>query len=90
LPFLGWQVFPYRLRLKRRNVLAFARRFRRLRAAYGAGRCTSAEIKQRLQGWLGHARQGNTLALRRSLLRKPFPRRGSQPLPQETIESAMR
>lgn len=88
LPFLGWHVFPYRLRLKRRNVLAFAQRFRRLRTAYAANRCTSAEIKQRLQGWLGHARQGNTLALRRSLLRKPIPRRGSKALPQEFIRGA--
>ncbi|MFV9504213.1 MAG: reverse transcriptase domain-containing protein [Oscillochloridaceae bacterium umkhey_bin13] len=77
LPFLGWHVFPYRRRLKRRNVLAFACRFRKLRAQYAAGRCTRAELEQRLQGWLGHARQGNTLALRRSLLNKPLPKRGS-------------
>lgn len=76
LPFLGWRVFPYRLRLKRRNLLAFARRFRLMRAGYAAGRCTLADIDTRLQGWLGHARQGNTLALRRSLLNKPLPRRG--------------
>ncbi len=79
LPFLGWHVFPYRLRLKRRNVLAFVRRFRRLRARYAAGRCTLDDIGRRLQGWLGHARQGNTLGLRRSLLRKPLLRRGSRP-----------
>jgi hypothetical protein len=58
-------------------VLAFARRFRRLRAHYIAGRCTLADMSQRLQGWLGHARQGNTLALRRSLLHKPLSRRGA-------------
>jgi len=77
LPFLGWRVFPFRMRLKRRNVLAFAQRFRRMRARYAAGRCSLAEIERRLQGWLGHARQGNTLALRRSLLNKPLPKRGS-------------
>ncbi len=74
LPFLGWHVYPYRRRLKRRNILAFARRFRRMRARYAAGRCTLAEMNQRVQGWLGHACQGNTLALRRSLLRKPIGR----------------
>ncbi len=81
LPFLGWHVYPYRLRLKRRNVLAFARRYRRMRARYAAGRCTLDEIKTRIQGWLGHARQGHTLALRRSLLRKLLPkqRRAVQP-----------
>lgn len=76
-PFLGWQLFPFRRRLKRRNVLAFARRFRRMRADYAAGRCTLADIDQRLKGWLGHARQGNTLGLRRSLLRVPLARRGA-------------
>ncbi|PDW03740.1 reverse transcriptase/maturase family protein [Candidatus Viridilinea mediisalina] len=78
LPFLGWHVFPFRRRLKRRNLLAFARRFRQLCACYAAGRCTRADIDQRLQGWLGHARQGNTLALRRSLFREPLPKRGSR------------
>lgn len=73
LPFLGWRVFPYRRTLKRRNVLAFARRLRRLRTGYAAGECTLADVEHRIQGWIGHARQGNTLALRRSLLRTPFP-----------------
>jgi RNA-directed DNA polymerase len=76
LPFLGWRVYPYRLRLKRRNVLAFAQRYRRLRTRYAAGTCTLDEIDQRLQGWLGHAKQGNTLGLRRSLLRVHLPKRG--------------
>ena len=76
LPFLGWHVFPFRRRLKRRNVLAFARRFRHLRACYAAGRCTLADLDAGIQGWIGHARHGNTLALRRSLLRKMLPKRG--------------
>lgn len=78
IPFLGWRIYPFRRRLKRRNVLAFARRFRRMRADYAAGRCTLDDIDTRIKGWLGHARQGNTLALRRSLLRAPLPRRGAR------------
>lgn len=76
LPFLGWRVYPYRRKLKRRNVLAFACRFRRMRARYAAGRCTLADINAGIQGWIGHVRHGNTLALRRSLLRKLLPKRG--------------
>ena len=76
LPFLGWHVFPFRRRLKRRNVLAFARRFRHLRAEYAAGRCTFDAMGHRLQGWIGHARRGNTVGLRRSLLRVLLPKRG--------------
>ncbi len=78
LPFLGWRVYPFARRLKRRNVIAFTRRFRRIRARYAAGACTLADLDQQIQGWIGHARHGNTLALRRSLLRVPLPRRGAR------------
>lgn len=75
LPFLGWRVYPYRLRLKRRNVIAFARRFRAHRAAYAAGTLRLDDLHARVRGWIAHARQGNTRALRRSLLAKRLPRR---------------
>jgi retron-type reverse transcriptase len=77
LPFLGWRVSPFRRRLKRRNVIAFTRRFRRQRARYAAGRCTLNDLTASIQGWVGHARHGNTAALRRSLLAAPLPRRGA-------------
>lgn len=69
LPFLGWRVYPYRRRLKRRNVIAFTRRFRRLRMRYATGQCTFADLNASVQGWVGHAQHGNTRALRRSLLK---------------------
>lgn len=75
LPFLGWLLFPYRRRLKRRNVIAFTRRFRRLHAHYAAGYSSLDQLHQNLQGWIAHAAHGNTLALRRSLFNKPLPRR---------------
>jgi retron-type reverse transcriptase len=74
LPFLGWIVFPYRRRLKRRNIVAFGRRFRQLRARYAAGECSLDEVRASIQGWIGHAQHGNTRALRRSLLRGPLQR----------------
>jgi hypothetical protein len=74
LPFLGWRVFPYRRRLKRRNVIAFTRRFRQQRSRYAAGTCTAKELNASLQGWIGHARHGNTHALRRSLFAVSIPR----------------
>ena len=76
LPFLGWRVYPYRRRLKRRNVVAFARRFRRLRAAYASGDATMDDLNASIQGWVAHARHGHTQALRRSLLVIPIARRG--------------
>ena len=78
LPFLGWRIAPYRRKLKRRNLLAFARRFRRMRSRYADGRCTLAELDTCIQGWIGHVRHGHTVSLRRSLLNKPLPKRGMQ------------
>jgi hypothetical protein len=77
LPFLGWRIFPYRRRLKRRNVIAFTRRFRALRRRYAAGTCTFADLGASVQGWIAHARHGQTAALRRSLLASPIPCRGA-------------
>jgi hypothetical protein len=77
LPFLGWRIYPERRRLKRRNVIAFTRRFRQQRASYAAGHCTLDDLTASVQGWVGHARHGTTAALRRSLLSAPLPRRGA-------------
>jgi hypothetical protein len=77
LPFLGWQVYPYRLRLKRRNVVGFTRRFRRLRARYAAGQCSLATMNASVQGWVAHAAYGHTRGLRRSLLAPSLQKRGS-------------
>ena len=76
MPFLGWRIFPYRRRLKRRNLIAFTRRFRRMRARYAAGQATLAAMNASILGWVAHARHGHTAALRRSLLAAPIPRRG--------------
>jgi retron-type reverse transcriptase len=77
LPFLGWRIYPHRRRLKRRNVIAFTRRFRRLRRHYADGTYSLDELHPHIQGWIAHAQHGNTLALRRSLLRVPIPHRAS-------------
>ena len=76
LPFLGWRLFPYRRRLKRRNLVAFSRRFRRIRMRYAAGLCTFSQVNASIQGWVAHARHGQTHGLRRSLLAVRLPRRG--------------
>lgn len=75
LPFLGWRIYPYRLRLKRRNVVNFTRRFRRLRARYANGQCPLQTLHACVQGWIGHVQHGHTHGLRRSLLKAPLPRK---------------
>jgi RNA-directed DNA polymerase len=68
LPFLGFVVYPHRRRLKRRNAVAYARRFRVLVGEYAAGRLSLKRLTASAQGWANHAQFGDTLGLRRDVL----------------------
>jgi hypothetical protein len=68
IPFLGWRVFPDHLRLKRRNGVAFQRRFSEMRHKYQRGEITRERMEAGLQGWIAHVQHGQTWGLRRSLL----------------------
>jgi retron-type reverse transcriptase len=68
IPFLGFRVYPHKRRLKRRNGVAFARRFRAMRAALADGEITEERLRQSVQGWLAHAAHGDTEGLRRALV----------------------
>ena len=54
--------------LKRRNGVAFPRRFRACAASTGAVKIDLEKLQRSVQGWLAHAAHGDTLALRRALL----------------------
>ncbi|MBC8450060.1 MAG: hypothetical protein H8D78_20195, partial [Chloroflexi bacterium] len=76
IPFLGFRVYPTHRLLKRRNGVAFARRFRRWRAALARGEMTQEQLDQRVQGWVAHVVHGDTYGLRRALVSAPtLPRR---------------
>ena len=68
VPFLGWRVYPDHRRLKRRNGVAFQRRFACLREELAAGRITREQVDASVQGWVAHVAHGDTWGLRRSLL----------------------
>jgi hypothetical protein len=63
LTFLGFQVFPQRRRLKPAKGYAFRRKLKHLAATAAPDR-----VKAVVQGWLNHARYGNTVGLRRAVL----------------------
>jgi retron-type reverse transcriptase len=67
-PFLGFVLYPERRALKRRKGVAFARRFRVLRAAYEAGEIPLDRVTASARGWANHARYGDTWPLRRAIL----------------------
>jgi retron-type reverse transcriptase len=64
IPFLGFIVFPTHRRLKARKGYAFRRKIWRLLRD-----CVpQARLRASVQGWLNHARYGNTFHLREKLL----------------------
>jgi RNA-directed DNA polymerase len=63
--FLGFVIFPEHRLLKKSKGLAYQRKLKRLvKTAPGE------KIKASVQGWLNHARYGNTWGLRRAILGK--------------------
>ncbi|MBI5304225.1 MAG: RNA-dependent DNA polymerase [Chloroflexi bacterium] len=68
LPFLGFHVFLDHRRLKRRNGIAFQRRLKTLAERWFAGEIETRELEASLNGWINHARHGDTWGLRRAVL----------------------
>jgi retron-type reverse transcriptase len=68
IPFLGFVVYPtYRL-LKRRKGIAYRRRLTGLLAAYRRQEISREVLDRSVQGWINHARYGDTWGLRREML----------------------
>ena len=67
-PFLGFVVYPTHRRLKRRKVVAYRRRLKRLVAGWIAGEHTREAMVTSLLGWINHARYGDTWGLRRAIV----------------------
>ena len=63
------QTFPDHRRLKRRKGVYYARKLRRLAAAYARGEITLDDMTVSVQGWVNHVRYGNTTGLRKALFR---------------------
>jgi retron-type reverse transcriptase len=73
IPFLGWRVYPDgHRRLKRRNGIAFQRRYKRLITRFAAGEINLEKLDQSVQGWIAHVRHGQTWGLRSAILGRPI------------------
>ncbi len=68
IPFLGFRIYPDHRRLKRRNGVAFQRRYARLRAQAAAGKLPLSRLEDAVRGWIAHAKHGDTWGLRRALI----------------------
>ncbi len=76
--FVGFRVWPTHRMIRKDNIRAFRRRVKALRVAYASGELTWDDIKPRLAGWIGHARQASSVRLLRRLSREwTFTRSGA-------------
>jgi hypothetical protein len=72
IPFLGFIVFPQRRRLKRRKGIHFQRKLKKLVTGYRAGDVLLKDLSATVRGWINHVRYGNTIGLRKAVLREAF------------------
>ncbi|MCC6298350.1 MAG: RNA-dependent DNA polymerase [Anaerolineales bacterium] len=68
IPFLGFRVFPDRRRVKRRKVVHFRRKLRRLLETYSTGGLSFEKLNASVQGWINHVRFADSWGLRRAVL----------------------
>ncbi len=68
IPWLGFTVFPTHRRVKRRNLVNYRRRLRRLLRDLDAGRLSYDELRASIDGWVEHVRHADSWGLRRSVL----------------------
>lgn len=67
-PFLGFVIYRHKRRIKQRNGITYARKFRSMVRDYEAGRLSLDRVTASVQGWVNHARFGKTLGLRHAVL----------------------
>lgn len=70
LDMLGYHVFPGFRRLRNDNGRRFAHKLRRYARAYRCGVMDWSAVNSRVQSWIGHAAQADTLGLRRAIFRE--------------------
>jgi retron-type reverse transcriptase len=58
--FVGYRIWPSRIALPKENVRDFERRLRWIKQVYGKGAIDFDSVKNRLAGWLGHARHADS------------------------------
>ncbi len=78
IPFLGFRLYPDHRLLKRKNGIAFQKRFLKWRKQVSEGQLSFSKLHDRIQGWVAHAQNANTWGLRRSLFQSRIPVAGEK------------
>jgi retron-type reverse transcriptase len=62
--FLGFRVFPDRIRVRTENLRRARRRLGQMQVEYSQGKITLKKVRQHLQSWVAHLKHGDTWRLR--------------------------
>jgi len=76
IDLFGYQVFPYKRKLRNDNGHDFHRRLRKMANLYHQGVLGWDEIHPRVRSWIGHAIHGDTKGLRKTLFASTIFKRG--------------
>ena len=68
--FVGFRIFPDRIRVRNHNLQTGRKRLREFQADYARDKLSEAEIKQSLQSWNAHLAHGDTWRLRQQIFGK--------------------
>lgn len=67
LPFVGYRIWPTHKLIRKVNVKGFCRRVKWMKKAYTSGVIGWEDIKIRLDSWIGHAKQADSIHLMKRL-----------------------
>ena len=65
--FLGFRIFPDRIRVQNSNLHRARRRLRRLQTDYARGKIEWDDVNQSMQSWFAHLEHGDTWQLRQKI-----------------------
>lgn len=65
--FLGFRVFPDRIRVRTENLRRGRRRLRKMQIECSQGKISLSKIIQSMQSWQAHLKHGNTWQLRKQI-----------------------
>ena len=65
--FLGFRIFPDRIRVRAENLRRSRRRLRQLQAAYASGEIDFQALDRSMQSWIAHLDRGDTWRLRQRI-----------------------
>lgn len=67
--FLGFRIFPSKIRVRSQNLRRGRRRIKRLQKDYAQGRITLSKVKQSMDSWTAHLEHGDTWRLRQQIFK---------------------